>query len=137
MATQKEAIAKAPERRVRRTPVGQRNILSVSGKEAGYHYRFVNDAGDRIQSEFLDNGWEVVKNEDVRIGDKRLGAAQSIDSAARASVGKGEQAVLLRIREDWYQEDQEAKQVYVNKTEEALREKALDGTYGKFDISRS
>lgn len=137
MATQKEAIAKAPERRVRRTPVGQRNILSVSGKEEGYHYRFVNDTGDRVQSEFLDNGWEVVKNEDVRIGDKRLGAATSIDSAARASVGKGEQAILLRIRDDWYKEDQEAKQAYVNKTEEALREKALDGTYGKFDISRS
>lgn len=137
MANQpKEAIAKAPEKRVRRTPVGQRNILSVSGKDPDYHYRFVNDTGDRIQSEFLDNGWEVCKAEDHRIGDKRLGAASSVDSAARASVGKGEQAILLKIRKDWYEEDQAAKQGYVNKTEEALRGEALDGTYGKFEISR-
>ena len=41
MATNKEAIAKAPERRVRRTLIGQRNVLTVTGKEPGYHYRIV------------------------------------------------------------------------------------------------
>jgi hypothetical protein len=135
--SKKEAIAKAPERRVRRTPIGQRNILTVSGKEPGFHYRFVNDTGDRIQSEFLDNGWEVVQAKDVSIGDKRLGKPGTSGTAAEAAVGKGEKAVLLRIKQEWYDEDQDAKQAYVNKTEEAMHEKALDGTYGKLDITRS
>lgn len=131
-----EAITKAPEKRVRRTPVGQRNILTVSGKEEGYHYRFVNDEGDRVQSEFLDNGWEVVKAEDVRVGDKRLNAGSSLGSAAQVSVGQGGKAVLLRIKQEWYDEDQAVKQDYVNKTEESIREKALDGNYGKVEITR-
>jgi hypothetical protein len=134
----KEAIAKAPERRPRRTALGTRNILTVSGKEAGYHYRIVNDAGDRIQ-EFLDNGWEVVKREDVRIGDKRLGAPSSAEgSAATAAVGRGMTGYVLRIREDWYNEDQAAKQDAVNQQEAAITDDPLKeaGTYGKLEISR-
>lgn len=136
MATQKEAIAKAPERRVRRTPVGQRNVLTVTGKEPGYEYRIVNDTGDRV-ADFVDQGWEVVEAKDVRVGDKRINKPSELGSAATVSVGQGTNAVVMRIREDWYKEDQAAKQAYVNKTEEAMREKALDGTYGKLEISRS
>lgn len=133
--SQKEAIAKAPERRVRRNPIGQRNVLSVLGKEAGYEYRFVNDTGDRVES-FKENGWEVVQNKDVRIGDKRIEQTKADGSIAQASVGGGMKAVLMRIREDWYQEDQAAKQAHVNASEEAMRQKALDGTYGDLKITR-
>lgn len=132
----KEVIAKVPPRRPVRTPLGQRNILTVRGKEPGYEYRFVNDIGDRVQ-EFLDNGWEVVKQEDVRIGDKRLGTPSGAEgSVATAAVGRGTQAYLLRIREEWYKEDQEAKQDHVDRTEAATKEKALDGTYGELKITR-
>lgn len=134
--TQKENIAKAPERRVRRTPVGQRNVLTVAGKEPGYEYRFVNDSGDRVQ-EFLDNGWEIVPSKSVRIGDKRLGTATEEGSPATAQVGNGTKAYVLRIKDEWYQEDQAAKQALVKQTEEATRDKALDGTYGKLEISRN
>lgn len=132
----KEAIAKAPERRVRRTPIGKRNVLTVSGMEEGYNYRFVNDSGDRVQ-EFLDNGWEKVPAKKVRVGDKRIGAASEEGTDATASVGQGVKAYIMRIRKDWYEEDQEAKQAHINATEAATREKALDGTYGKLEISRS
>jgi hypothetical protein len=135
MNAKKEAIAKAPESRVRRTPLGKRNVLTVAGKEPGYEYRIVNDVGDRIQ-EFLDNGWELVKKQDVRIGDKRLGPASSEDSTAKASVGRGMTGYVLRIREDWYKEDQAAKQEAVDATESAMKTDALNGNYGKLDISR-
>jgi len=131
----KEAISKAPERRVRRTPVGQRNILTVAGKDPNFEYRFVNDSGDRVQ-EFLDNGWEAVPADKVRIGDKRMNSSTSPGTNAVASVGQGMKAHLLRIRKEWWEEDQAAKQAIVNQSEEAMREKALDGTYGKFEISR-
>jgi hypothetical protein len=132
----KEAIAKAPERRVKRTPLGTRNVLTIAGKEPGFHYRFVNDTGDRVQ-EFLDMGYELVEQKDVRIGDKRLGAPSTEGSVAKASVGRGTQAYVMRIKQDWYEEDQKAKQEYVDQTEAATKEKALDGTYGDLKITRS
>lgn len=133
--SQKEAIAKAPERRVRRTPVGQRGVLNVTGKEPGYTYRFVNDTSDRVQS-FLDNGWEIVEQKAIRIGDKRIGQATAEGTAAKASVGQGMHAYVLRIKDEWYKEDQDAKQALVDATEAATKEKALDGTYGKLEIGR-
>lgn len=134
--SQKEAIAKAPERRVRRTPIGRRNILTISGKEPGYVYRVVNDKGDRVQS-FLEAGYELVSDKDVRVGESRVERPSAPGSNAEVSVGGGQKAFVMRIREDWFAEDQAKKQEYVNATEEATKQKALDGTYGKLDISRS
>src|SRR3990167_4145103 len=111
-------IAKTPERRTRRTPIEGRNILTVSGKEEGYVYRFVNDTGDRVQA-FADNGWEKVSAKNVRVGDKRLGNPGTEGSDATASVGQGMKAYVMRIRKDWYEEDQAAKQAAVNASEEA------------------
>jgi hypothetical protein len=133
--TQKEAIAKAPSGRVRRTPVGRRNVLTLSGKEPGYEYRYVNDIGDRVQ-QFLDAGYELVEAKNVQIGDSRIGRPSAEGSNAQASVGNGVKAFAMRIREDWYAEDQAAKQAHVKAIEDATKEKALDGTYGKLEISK-
>lgn len=133
--TKEANVTRAPERRVRRTPVGQRQILSVTGKDPGYEYRFVNDSGDRVQ-EFLDNGWEKVSAKQVRVGDKRINSPSPDGTDATASVGRGQKAYLLRIKKEWYDEDQAAKAALVNETEAATREQALDGTYGKLEIGR-
>jgi hypothetical protein len=132
----KEPIAKAPERRVRRTPVGRRNVLTISGKEPGYEYRIVNDDSDRVQ-EFLDNGWEVVERDSIRIGDKRIGQGTGEGTAAEVSVGQGMKAFVLRIKEEWYKEDQAAKQAQVTATEAATKADALNGTYGELKISKA
>lgn len=132
----KEAISKAPESRVKRTPINARNVLTLSEMDPGYAYRFVNDTGDRVQA-FLDNGWEKVPAKNVRVGDKRIGQPGTEGSDATASVGQGIKAYVLRIRKDWYEDDQAAKQARVNATEEATRVQALDGTYGKLEVSRS
>jgi hypothetical protein len=135
MSDKKEAISKAPSGRVRRTPVGTRNILTVAGKDPGYVYRVINDSGDRVQ-EFMDAGYELVDADSVRVGDKRVNAATAEGSKAQLSVGQGQKAYVVRIKKEWYDEDQAAKQVHVNKLEEATKAKALDGTYGKLEISR-
>ena len=80
VATQASASA-----RPRRTPIGTRNILSVSGKKDGYQYRVVNDVGDRIQ-EFVDNGWELVPANEVRVGDKRVNQTKPEGSQDRKST---------------------------------------------------
>lgn len=133
MTTEKETIAKAPRGRVRRTPLGQKQILSLRNKEPGYAYRFVNDTGDRVQR-FLDAGWEIVSAKDVEIGDKRINGVAPEGTNAMASVGQGIKAYVLRIKDEWYEEDQAAKQAEVNRLEEATRQEALSGTYGKLDL---
>jgi hypothetical protein len=131
----KEKIAKAPERRIRRTSLGARQILALANKEPGYEYRFVNDSADRVQR-FLDAGWEMVSAEDVRIGDKRVNSPSPEGSHAVASVGQGMKAYVLRIKDEWYEEDQAAKQAQVNAIEDSTRAEALNGTYGTLEISR-
>lgn len=133
--SQKEAIAKAPAGRVRRTPVGRRNVLTVTGTEPGYHYRVVNDVGGNVQR-FLDAGYEFVDASKVTIGDTRIGTPSATGSKAEAHVGGGTKAFIMRQKEEFYKEDQAAKQAHNDAIEAATKEKALDGNYGKLDITR-
>lgn len=133
--TTKEAIAKSPSGRVRRTPVGVRNVLTVGGKDPAYEYRIVNDTGDRVE-QFKSAGYEVVSAKDVTVGDRRVNAASAEGSSATVSVGGGSKAVVMRIKKEWYEEDQVRKQSDVDQTEAATKADALKGTYGKLDISR-
>lgn len=135
MSNVKEAIAKVPSGRTQRVPVGTRNVLTVAGKEPGYEYRIINDSGDRVQ-EFLDAGYEVVDKDSVRVGDKRVNSSSSEGSVKQISVGQGQKGFVVRIRKEWYDEDQLKKQRQVNELERATKEKALDGTYGKLEITR-
>ena len=133
----KEAIAKSPSGRVRRTPVGARNVLTVGGKDPNYEYRIVNDEGDRIE-QFKAAGYDVVSGSDVTVGDRRINKASAEGSAATVSVGGGVKAVVMRIRKDWYLEDQQAKAEQIAATEAATKTDALNGSdYGKFTIDRS
>lgn len=131
----KEAIAKEPSGRTRRTPVSRKNILTVQGKDPNYHYRIVNDVGDRVQS-FIDAGYELVPDDKVRVGDKRINKTSSEGSISHLSVGQGDKAFVMKIKKEWFDEDQAAKQAEVNRMEETARQTALDGTYGKLEISR-
>lgn len=127
--------SKAPSGRVSRTPIGTRNILTVKGKDPNYVYRHVNDIDDRIQM-FQEAGYELVQDESVQVGDKRVNAASSLGSAKAVSVGQGTKAYLMRIKREWYEEDQAKKLANVADIERATKEKALDGTYGDLKLSR-
>lgn len=137
MATaEKENLVKAPERRTRRNPVEGRNRLKVRGEDPNYVYRIVNDVDDRI-SEYLDKGWEFETSEKVRIGDSRLVDNPNGDGFVRVmSVGGGMKAILMRIKREWYDEDQEAKLGYVKETEKAMRPDPNEGMYGSVDVTR-
>lgn len=122
--------------RVKRTPVGQRNILTVTGKEEGYVYRIVNDVGDRIQ-QFMDGGYELVDASAVRVGDKRVNSSTPEGTKAQVSVGKGDKAFVMRIKEEYFKEDQAAKQAEIDRLEQTMKQKAAgNADYGSLDISR-
>lgn len=132
----KEAgVAKSPSGRVRRTPVGTRNVLTVSNKDPNFVYRIVNDTGDRVE-QFKAAGYETVSASEVQIGDRRVNAATPEGSIAQCSVGGGMKGVVMRIPKEWHEEDQKAKQRQVDETEASTREDAMKGTYGKFNIER-
>lgn len=124
----------ASAQRPKRTSINQRNVLTVAGKEPDYEYRIVNDQGDRIQ-QFIDAGYELVDANSVRVGDKRVDKAAAEGTKAQVSVGKGEKAFVMRIRKEWYDEDQAAKQARVNELERSIKQTASGSAdYGSVTI---
>jgi hypothetical protein len=129
-------VAQSPSGRTKRTPVNGRNILTITGKEPGYHYRIVNDAGDRI-AQFLEAGYELVDADAVRVGDKRVAQPTAEGTKAQVSVGKGDKAFVMRIKDEWYAEDQAAKQAEVDKLELSITKNlAGKADYGTVNISK-
>lgn len=116
--------------RPKRPPLTGRNVLTVQGQEAGWSYRLVNDEGDRIEI-FKERGWEVVSNSDVRIGDRRVAVPKSEGTPATAHVGSGLKAVVMRLPDELYIEDQRLKQEEVDALESSLKRA---GDYGRLDI---
>lgn len=126
---------KSPSGRVKRTPVTERQILTVKGKEPGYQYRIVNDVGDRI-AQFQEMGYELVDDKDVRVGDRRIQQVKAEGTKAQVSVGQGIKAFVMRQKQEWFDEDQAAKQERVNQLEQSTKNQATSGTYGKLEITK-
>jgi hypothetical protein len=124
-------------KRAKRTPINGRNVLTVTNKDPDYEYRIVNDVGDRVQI-FKQNDWELVAGSEVQVGDRRITAPSNTGSLAQASVDKqGTKAYVMRIRKDWYKEDQVAKMEALAEQEKAMKNTALSkGDYGEINLSR-
>jgi len=123
-----------PDRPVR-IPLGTRNVLTAP-KKKGYVRRFVNDEPGRIE-QFEAAGYAVVK-ENIEVGDPAIGKGLDPGSAVSLSVGGGTKAVLMEIREDFYKEDQKAKQDKILMAENDMKRQLnskQSGTYGGVEIS--
>lgn len=137
MTQEKEISTKTPRGRPQRTAIGTRNILTVKGTDPNYVYRFVNDVDDRI-SQFKEAGYELVPDESVEVGDKRVNNASSVGSAKIVSVGQGTKAYLMRIKKEWFEEDKARKLAHVAEIERATQNTNANGAdYGEVKISRN
>jgi hypothetical protein len=123
----------------KRIPVGgNRDILTVEGKDINYVYRWVNDVDGRVQkfiAAFYDN---VYMKDGVEVGAQDVKQGSNVGSVVSKDVGKGITAYLMRIRKEYYEEDQAAKQRdKVDRSEEIIFENVdrLSGKYGKIDIN--
>ncbi len=119
-----EKPAIAQERRVRRTPIGKRNKLTVENRDPNYQYRVVNDVEGRVQ-DLLDLDYEIVL--DAKVGDKRVDEISSLGSAKQISVGGGLKAVVMRKRKDWFNDDQAEKQKEIDDLEATMNIAAKRG----------
>lgn len=119
-----------------RTPLSQRNRLSVKNKEDGYVYRIVNDIDDRI-SRLQEQGYEICTKESVgAVGDKRVDNPSSLGSVAHVSVGQNTKAVVMRIPKEWYDEDQKVKAQAADDLEQTMKSDARKAAnYGELKIS--
>jgi len=114
---------------------GTRAVLSVTGKEPGYEYRVVNDVGDRVAT-MIERGYEIVTDPNVKVGDRRVANPSQEGSPVMASVGQGIKGYVMRIKKEWFDEDQAAKQKQVDEMERSIKQDAVkEGLYGDIKIS--
>ena len=126
---------KTKERRGKRVPVGTRQKLMVDKRELdlGYEHRFVNNKPGRIEM-FEEGGWEIVKGK-KKIGDPGIGEGTQMGSAVTKDVGQGTTGVLMRIKKEWYKEDQDAKSDKIKESMKTITKEAeKPGNYGKIEI---
>lgn len=124
------------EERPERIPVsGQRNLINVRGIDSKkYELRWVNDVDDRIRV-FERGGWEKV-TEDVDIGDRTADSSNSKQSFVTKYMGANVTAYLMKIKKEWYEEDQASKSKALKEAEDERlhREKNEEGRYGSVSI---
>ena len=116
-----------------RVPVsGNRDVLTVYGKEPGFEYRWILDKGNRT-NKFKKGGWEFVTHE-VEVGDARAATPSALGSIVEATTGS-DKLVLMRIPSEYYKEDQDSKEANIRAVEEAMG-KEIEGSYGSINISK-
>jgi hypothetical protein len=121
--------------RATRKPLHQRGPLSINGDtDPNFHYRFVNDRGSRI-SNHTEAGWEMVTDEALLVGDSRAKDASDLGTAKSVTSDDGTVSYLMRIKNEYYEEDRAAKQALVDDQERALKPDASQGTYGTIKVS--
>ena len=115
--------------RPKRTPIAQRNVLTVKNGREGFKQRWVNDVDGRVAM-FEEAGYTIVERP-TEVGDPQAGAASILGRQVRKPVGGGVSAVLMEIPENYYSEDQKAKEARIKDQERSLLNEAKDGeTYG-------
>jgi hypothetical protein len=125
------------KRTTRRASInGTRNVLNISGKEPGFVYRVVNDVGDRIE-QLKSIGYEIVEDQSVQVGDRRIANPTKEGSPVKVSVGGGVQGYVMRIKQEWYDEDAAKKAAHVDSIEKGLVRDAKDQSdYGKITVGK-
>lgn len=123
------------ENKRERVPIGEpRGRLNVEGQEPGFHYAFINDYNvDHAQ----DSGYEFVTH-NVKIGMRHVNRPSNADGSYKVSVpvGGGVTAFLMRIPNEFYEEDMRRYQARIEATTESMRKQSgSNGLTGSVKIS--
>jgi hypothetical protein len=117
----------------RTTSERQRNVfngtkakLTVGRQIPGYHLHIFNDEPGRIQTA-LTGGWEFVTPDEVGgVGERVTSVNTDLGDKVRFLVGADEKgdgfyAYLLKIKQEWFEEDQSAMQERNDLVDDAIR----------------
>lgn len=147
-AAEREALATAPAlaadgktRKKRNVFNGTEQKISVQTQIPGYHLHVFTDVGGRIQAA-LDSGYEFVSPDEVggvsenvvsRNGD--LGERIRFLVNPRAE-GTEQYGYLMKIRQEWFEEDQAELQNKNNLIDAAIRKGKITGSNSSFYTPR-
>ena len=110
-----ERVAGEQKRRTRGAFNGTTGKLSINHAflSPDYHYHWLNDSPGRID-QALENGYEMVTSEEIGGGaiERLVGVQDS---------GEPLKAYFMKIRIDWYNEDQAALQNRVDRVDHAIK----------------
>lgn len=120
--------------RPKRVPInGYRDILSVQGQEAGFHYAWVRDD---LVPRFESGAYEFVTHA-VTVGDRKINSASQIGSKISIAGGNGRTLYLMRVLQEYYDEDMEAYNADIDAKEAAMFQQLNSkegGRYGEVQI---
>ena len=124
-------------RKRRNTFNGTEAKLSVRQQIPGYHLHVLTDAGSRIQ-EAMDSGYEFVRPDEVggvsenvvsRNGDLGERIRYLVNPRAQGTEQYG---YLMKIRQEWYEEDQAELQAKNNRIDASIRKGKITGDNSAF-----
>lgn len=120
--------------RPKRVPInGHRDILSVHGKEPGYHYCWVPE---HLTSRYEGAGYDYVTHE-VIVGDRRINAGSQVGAKVSLPVGNGQTGFLMRCEDSVFLEERRLSQSEADRQENAMRSAGNEaGRYGEVEIGR-
>lgn len=125
---------KVSSKRPERKSLFQRGPQAISGdKDPNFVYRFVNDTGSRV-SNFQQAGYEMVQDELI-VGDSRVIDPSDLGSGKKVTSNDGTISYLMRIKKEWFDEDQAKKDAYTKETEATMKKEASQGMYGSIKTS--
>jgi hypothetical protein len=92
----------------------------------GYHVHILNDSPGRL-AEALENGYEFINVNEVPNGEQLSALNTDMGEKIRYRVGKSDSgealfAYHMKIKQEWYEEDQRELQSKVDRTDNAIRE---------------
>ena len=130
-------MSRVQSKRPERKSLFQRGPQAIAGdKDPNYVYRFVNDTGSRVAN-FQSAGYEIVRDENLVVGDNRVFDPSASETGKKVISNDGTVSYLMRIKKEWHEEDQAAKQTKINELEGQMHTEAdKAGFYGKLKISR-
>lgn len=146
-AKMEQLVAPAPAsdgttRKRRNVFNGTEAKLSVREQIPGYHLHVFTDAGNRIK-EAMDNGYEFVTPQEVggvsenvvsRNGDLGERIRYLVNPRAEGSEQFG---YLMKIRQEWYEEDQVELQAKNNRIDAAIRKGKVTADNAGFYVPQS
>jgi len=129
-------MSRVQSKRPERKSLFQRGPQAIAGdKDPDYVYRFVNDTGSRVAN-FQSAGYEIVRDENLVVGDNRVFDPSASEPGKKVISNDGTVSYLMRIKKEWHEEDQAAKQAYIDETEGAIKQTASQGAdYGSVKLS--
>lgn len=121
-------VADRPVRKSRKPFGVPRSKLAVANLIEGYHLHWINDTAGRLH-EALSGDYEFVSPKEVGIDDKEERVKQYVGTN---EDGSPQFAYLMKIRQEWYEEDQAAIEAIQDSIDAQMRGGKLEDTGNRY-----